>query len=95
MFHARAPELFEVPSECVITEKTDIWSLGCTLYAAAFGGCGSGILGGMTGREGGKGRVMMVAGREGEGDDGKGRVMMVALSSLLGGLLLSFLALEG
>ena len=33
----RAPELFEVPSECVITEKTDVWSLGCSLYAAAFG----------------------------------------------------------
>lgn len=33
----RAPELFEVPSECEITEKTDIWSVGCTLYAMAFG----------------------------------------------------------
>ncbi len=35
--HRRAPELFEVPSECVITAKTDVWSLGCSLYAAAFG----------------------------------------------------------
>ena len=33
----RAPELFEVASECEITEKTDIWSLGCTVYAMAFG----------------------------------------------------------
>lgn len=33
----RAPELFEVPSDCIITEKTDVWSLGCTLYALAYG----------------------------------------------------------
>jgi len=33
----RAPEMFEVPSECVITEKTDIWALGCTLHALAYG----------------------------------------------------------
>lgn len=33
----RAPELFEVPSECTITEKTDVWSLGCTLYALCYG----------------------------------------------------------
>ena len=37
MFMSRAPELFEVPSNCTITAKTDIWSLGCSLYAAAFG----------------------------------------------------------
>ncbi len=33
----RAPELFEVPVPCVVTEATDVWSLGCTLYATAFG----------------------------------------------------------
>lgn len=33
----RAPELFEVPSECIINQNTDIWSLGCTLYALAYG----------------------------------------------------------
>ena len=33
----RAPELFEVPSQCEITEKTDVWALGCTLYAMAYG----------------------------------------------------------
>lgn len=33
----RAPELFDVPSECLVTEKTDVWSLGCTLYALAYG----------------------------------------------------------
>lgn len=33
----RAPELFDVPSECVIDSKTDVWSLGCTLYAMAYG----------------------------------------------------------
>ena len=29
----RAPELFNVPSECVIDEKVDMWSLGCVVYA--------------------------------------------------------------
>ena len=28
----RAPELFDVPSECTVDEKVDIWSLGCCLY---------------------------------------------------------------
>ena len=28
----RAPELFDVPSECTVGEKVDIWSLGCCLY---------------------------------------------------------------
>ena len=37
LFACRAPELFEVPSNCTITAKTDVWSLGCSLYAAAFG----------------------------------------------------------
>ena len=37
LFACRAPELFEVPSNCTITAKTDVWSLGCPLYAAAFG----------------------------------------------------------
>jgi serine/threonine kinase 16 len=48
----RAPELFEVPSECVITVKTDIWSLGCSIYAAAFGTspCDGSALSAMSGR---------------------------------------------
>jgi serine/threonine kinase 16 len=33
----RAPELFEPPSEGVIGAGVDVWSLGCTLYAMAFG----------------------------------------------------------
>ena len=33
----RSPELWDVPSECVIDEKIDIWSLGCTMYACLFG----------------------------------------------------------
>eukprot|EP01135_Chromosphaera_perkinsii_P009735 Nk52_evm1s1868 gene=Nk52_evmTU1s1868 len=32
----RAPELFDVPSRCVIDERVDIWSLGCLLYAMAY-----------------------------------------------------------
>lgn len=33
----RAPELLDVATNAVITELTDIWSLGCLLYAACFG----------------------------------------------------------
>ena len=32
----RAPELFDVPSDSTIDERTDIFSLGATLYAMAF-----------------------------------------------------------
>ncbi|KAI8374433.1 kinase-like domain-containing protein [Radiomyces spectabilis] len=33
----RAPELFDVKTETTLDEKVDIWSLGCTLYAVAYG----------------------------------------------------------
>eukprot|EP00935_MAST-01C_sp_MAST-1C-sp1_P001974 g1974.t1 len=33
----RAPELFQVPSECIIDGRTDVWSLGGILYFLAFG----------------------------------------------------------
>lgn len=33
----RAPELFDVKSGTTLDEKVDIWSLGCTLYAMAYG----------------------------------------------------------
>lgn len=33
----RAPELFDVKTGITLDEKVDIWSLGCTLYAMAYG----------------------------------------------------------
>lgn len=33
----RAPELIDVETNTEITEKTDIWSLGCVLYSCCFG----------------------------------------------------------
>ncbi|CAG8830148.1 1816_t:CDS:2, partial [Racocetra persica] len=33
----RAPELFDVKTNNELDEKVDIWSLGCTLYAMAYG----------------------------------------------------------
>lgn len=33
----RAPELLDVSTDAEITEKTDIWSLGCLLYSSCFG----------------------------------------------------------
>ncbi|CAO3688552.1 unnamed protein product [Rhizopus stolonifer] len=33
----RAPELYDIKTGSVLDEKVDIWSLGCTLYAAAYG----------------------------------------------------------
>ncbi|KAK4516976.1 uncharacterized protein ATC70_000304 [Mucor velutinosus] len=33
----RAPELYDVQTGSTLDEKVDIWSLGCTIYAAAYG----------------------------------------------------------
>ncbi|KAL9551649.1 hypothetical protein MBANPS3_004163 [Mucor bainieri] len=33
----RAPELFDVKTGTTLDEKVDVWSLGCTLYAMAYG----------------------------------------------------------
>lgn len=33
----RAPELFEPPSSGEVNETSDVWSLGCTVYALAYG----------------------------------------------------------
>lgn len=27
----RAPELYDVPSSCIVDERIDVWSLGCLL----------------------------------------------------------------
>jgi len=33
----RAPELFDVKTGSTITEKVDVWSVGCTLFALLYG----------------------------------------------------------
>uniref|UniRef100_K3XCD8 Protein kinase domain-containing protein n=1 Tax=Globisporangium ultimum (strain ATCC 200006 / CBS 805.95 / DAOM BR144) TaxID=431595 RepID=K3XCD8_GLOUD len=33
----RAPELYDVPDNAQISSRTDVWSLGCLLFAIAFG----------------------------------------------------------
>jgi len=33
----RAAELFDMPSECVVDGKVDVWSLGCLLFALCYG----------------------------------------------------------
>ncbi|KAN0045108.1 hypothetical protein ACTA71_006636 [Dictyostelium dimigraforme] len=32
----RAPELFDIPSDCQIDERIDVWALGCLLYTMAY-----------------------------------------------------------
>jgi serine/threonine kinase 16 len=34
----RAPELWDTPSQSDLDERVDVWSLGCTIYAACAGG---------------------------------------------------------
>ena len=33
----RAPELFDVPSDCVVDGRVDVWSLGCVLFYTMYG----------------------------------------------------------
>lgn len=33
----RPPELMSVKRDSMVDERVDVWSLGCTLYAMAFG----------------------------------------------------------
>ena len=33
----KAPELYDVPSQCTIDQRIDVWSLGCVLYFMMYG----------------------------------------------------------